>query len=148
MRDQLNAAPRVLIHEDRYAETARAAAYVVRLVLGRADGTGGEYGPASPPHRRISPGRGDVADACAILYTSGATGLPKGVVTHPMLFFNVVNYGMIVRVGQSSVHGSLPPFNRGLSQARFRAARRRHRRRAGDRSDYVLDSDDRLGITT
>jgi len=103
-----NAEPTVLFHADEFRQNAEAAAGmggVSQVLNWGEDGTGGEY------ERGIAAARADFSaaeiwldDPCMILYTSGATGVAKGVIiTHAMTFFNAVNFSMIVRVGQTSV---------------------------------------------
>lgn len=158
LRHQLaNASPRLLIHEDRFAEVARAAAPEpdLRLVDWGPDGTGGEYadGIAAAP-AEFPVAAPVLEDACAILYTSGATGVPKGVIiTHAMQFFNAVNFSMVMRVDQKSVQlCSLPLFHTsGLSQASSPALHVGGTVVVSRQSDpdFLLDliDDDRLRIT-
>ncbi len=119
LRQQLaNAVPGVLFHDETHAGNAKAATAGsgTRLLGWGQDGTGGEYARAIGAARTdFAPLEARLDEPCTILYTSGATGRPKGVViTHAMALFNAVNYGMLVRVGQSSVQlCSLPLFHVG-----------------------------------
>jgi fatty-acyl-CoA synthase len=96
--------PSLLVFGDEFADAARsAAALIPRLEVMPFDG---ENGLA----RRI--GRSDPAgpvaaaadDPCAILYTSGTTGRPKGViVTRRNAFFAALDFALLGEVGSTAV---------------------------------------------
>ncbi|MGY3619307.1 AMP-binding protein [Bradyrhizobium sp. USDA 10063] len=56
---------------------------------------------AAPAVKKLRP---EASDPCVILYTSGTSGQPKGVVlTAQMMFFTAINFGILGDVGSGSV---------------------------------------------
>jgi fatty-acyl-CoA synthase len=112
-----DAAPRVLIHDAEFAETAAALARVVPgLRLLQRGGAASDYERAiagAAPLTEFEPVTHD--EISTIMYTSGTTGRPKGaMITHGMTFWNVVNLGGPAEVGFSSVFlAVLPLFHTG-----------------------------------
>jgi fatty-acyl-CoA synthase len=112
-----DAAPRVLIHDPEFAETAAA---LVRVVPGLK--LLQRLGPASDYERALASAEPLAApdvvthdDVSTIMYTSGTTGRPKGaMITHGMTFWNCVNLGGPAEVSFATVTLTvLPLFHTG-----------------------------------
>ncbi|WP_374298007.1 long-chain fatty acid--CoA ligase [Sphingomonas sp.] len=109
-----NCAPALLVHDQAHA--ARAAALTgpagPRLL---ATGEGSDFEALATSGRSAAPAPARLADTCTLLYTSGTTGLPKGViVTHAMNLFNAFQFAGAARITDRSVHLSvLPLFHTG-----------------------------------
>ena len=112
-----DAAPRVLIHDAEFAETAAALARVVPgLRLLQRGGAASDYERAIADAAPVTEFELVTHDEIStIMYTSGTTGRPKGaMITHGMTFWNVVNLGGPAEVGFSSVFlAVLPLFHTG-----------------------------------
>jgi acyl-CoA synthetase (AMP-forming)/AMP-acid ligase II len=100
-----DAAPKVMVHDTDLADTALAVARACDVPSGLLLGPGGTYEAAIAAATRLKRSE-DVTldDVSTIMYTSGATGRPKGaMITHGMTFWNCVNLGGPAYITPSSV---------------------------------------------
>ena len=111
-----NCAPALMVHDAAHADRAallQAAGGVAQLLA---------TGPESDFERLATSGaapadyaRQTLTDICTLLYTSGTTGLPKGVmVSHAMNLFNALHCANLAGIDAQSVHFCvLPLFHTG-----------------------------------
>jgi fatty-acyl-CoA synthase len=102
-----NAAPAVLIHGAEFLDIAQALRTdgLVNHIIATGDGLDSEYERAIRSSDPLdTPASLTHDDVLAIMYTSGTTGLPKGVlVTQRMAIFSAVNGMMKAGVADNSV---------------------------------------------
>lgn len=77
--------PRLLLHDARHADEARATGVPLRSLESYEEWLGGAGGPPSPPS--LTP-----EDVHMLLFTGGSTGLPKAaMIPYRQVFYNAVN---------------------------------------------------------
>ncbi len=109
-----NCTPKLLLHDDAFAALAEQAAPDGNATRLDSIGQDTAFVRAATGGQRLAR-RAEMAlhDVAAILYTSGTTGLPKGVmIPYAMNLFNAVNFNAIVKISHHSVHlCALPLFH-------------------------------------
>ena len=98
-------APALLVHDEEFAATAESIAGAVpqMTTLSTAEGRDGLAAriEAGVP---VGPVPADADAACVLLYTSGTTGQPKGVIiTRRNAFFAALNFSFAGEIGPGSV---------------------------------------------
>jgi fatty-acyl-CoA synthase len=107
-----DATPALLVHDEQWAELgtglATTASIAHRVSWGSANGSANgsdDYEALMSAPDGVAGTPGDPADLVLVLYTSGTTGRPKGVmVDRDMLTWHAVNLGHVCGMAEPGVH--------------------------------------------